>query len=122
MGIRSIVSGVNVLAVCCCYSIGKHYDQVAKERCRSLCSLVDRIANLAWYAFGQLEDSWACFIVGNSTLWSMMLGPVVLFLSIGVITFDTVRWIIQRFGRQDDGYGRHQSQSRSQWALIHCVD
>jgi membrane protease YdiL (CAAX protease family) len=44
------------------------------------------------------------FIVGNSTLWSMMLGPVVLFLSIGVITFDTVRWIIQRFGRQDDGY------------------
>ena len=33
-------------------------------------------------------------IVGNSTLWSMMLGPVVLFLSIGVITFDTVRSII----------------------------
>ena len=41
-------------------------------------------------------------IVGNSTLWSMMLGPVVLFLSIGVITFDTVRWIRQRFGRHDD--------------------
>jgi hypothetical protein len=28
-------------------------------------------------------------IVGNSTSWSMMLGPVVLFVSIGVITLDT---------------------------------
>jgi hypothetical protein len=42
-------------------------------------------------------------IAGNSTLWSMMLGPVVLFLSIGVITLDTVRWIRQRFRRHDDG-------------------
>ena len=41
-------------------------------------------------------------IAGNSTLWSMMLGPVVLFLSIGVITLDTVRWIRRRFGRHDD--------------------
>jgi hypothetical protein len=41
-------------------------------------------------------------IVGNSTLWSMMLGPVVLFVSIGVITLDTVRWIRRRFRRQDD--------------------
>jgi hypothetical protein len=39
-------------------------------------------------------------MVGNST-WSMMLGPVVLFLSIGVITFDTVRWIRRRFRRHD---------------------
>ena len=43
-------------------------------------------------------------IVGNSTLWSMMLGPVVLFVSIGAITLDTVRWIRGRFGRQDDVY------------------
>ena len=41
-------------------------------------------------------------IVGNFTLWSMMLGPVVLFVSIGVITLDTARWIRRRFGRQDD--------------------
>jgi hypothetical protein len=41
-------------------------------------------------------------IVGNSTLWSMMLGPVVLFVSIGVITLDTVRWIRRLFGRHDD--------------------
>ena len=41
-------------------------------------------------------------IVGNSTLWSMMLGPVVLFVSIGVITLDTVRWIRRQFGRHDD--------------------
>ena len=32
-------------------------------------------------------------IVGNSTLWSMMLAPVVLLWSIGVITLDAVRWI-----------------------------
>ena len=41
-------------------------------------------------------------IVGNSTLWSMMLGPVVLFVSLGAITLDTVRWIRRQFGRHDD--------------------
>jgi hypothetical protein len=35
-------------------------------------------------------------IAGNSTLWSMMLGPVVLLWSIGIIVLDTVRWIRRR--------------------------
>ena len=46
-------------------------------------------------------------IVGNFTLWSMMLGPVVLFVSIGVITLDTARWIRRRFGRHDDVHTGH---------------
>ena len=44
-------------------------------------------------------------IAGNSdtiALWTMMLGPVVLIWSIGVITLDTVRWIRRRFGRHDE--------------------
>jgi hypothetical protein len=35
-------------------------------------------------------------IAGNSdmaALWTMMLGPIVLFWSIGVITLDAVRWM-----------------------------
>jgi len=38
-------------------------------------------------------------IAGNSdtvALWTMVLGPVVLIWSIGVITLDTVRWIRRR--------------------------
>jgi hypothetical protein len=39
-------------------------------------------------------------IAGNSdtlALWSMMLGPVVLLWSLGMITLDAVRWIRRRF-------------------------
>jgi hypothetical protein len=38
-------------------------------------------------------------IAGNSdtvALWTMMLGPVVLHWSVGIITLDTVRWIRRR--------------------------
>ena len=41
-------------------------------------------------------------IAGNSdtaALWTMMLGPVVLLWSIGVLALDAVRWIIRRVGR-----------------------
>jgi hypothetical protein len=44
-------------------------------------------------------------IVGNSTLWCMMLGPVVLFLSIGVLTLDAVRWIIRRASETSQSHG-----------------
>ena len=39
---------------------------------------------------------WHALIAGNSdtaALWTMMLGPVVLIWSIGVVTLDAVRWI-----------------------------
>ena len=38
-------------------------------------------------------------IAGNSdmaALWTMMLGPVVLLWSVGIITLDTIRWIRRR--------------------------
>jgi hypothetical protein len=42
-------------------------------------------------------------IAGNSdtaALWTMMLGPVVLLWSIGVITLDAVRWIRRRLSEK----------------------
>jgi hypothetical protein len=48
---------------------------------------------------GNLKTVGNASIAGNSdtiALWSMMLGPVVLLWSIGVITVDTVRWIRRR--------------------------
>ena len=50
--------------------------------------------------FMVLSSSWKsvghALIAGNSdtvALWTMMLGPVALLWSIGVITLDTIRWI-----------------------------
>jgi uncharacterized membrane protein YagU involved in acid resistance len=48
---------------------------------------------------GNLKTVGHALIAGNSdivALWSMMLGPVVLLWSIGVITADAVRWIRRR--------------------------
>ena len=48
---------------------------------------------------GNLKTVGHALIAGNSdtlALWTMMLGPVVLLWSIGVITLDTVRWIRRR--------------------------
>ena len=48
---------------------------------------------------GSLKTVGHALTAGNSdtaALWTMMLGPVVLIWSIGVITLDTVRWIKRR--------------------------
>lgn len=45
---------------------------------------------------GSFKTVWHALITGNSetaALWSMMLGPVVLLWSIGVITLDAVPWL-----------------------------
>ena len=45
---------------------------------------------------GSLKTVGHALIAGNSdtaALWTMMLGPVVLLWSIGVLTLDAVRWI-----------------------------
>jgi hypothetical protein len=45
---------------------------------------------------GSFKTVGHALIAGNSdtaALWTMMLGPVVLIWSIGVITLDAVRWI-----------------------------
>ncbi len=45
---------------------------------------------------GNFKTVGHALIAGNSdtaALWTMMLGPVVLIWSIGVITLDAVRWI-----------------------------
>jgi hypothetical protein len=48
---------------------------------------------------GNLKTVGNALIAGNSdtvALWTMMLGPVVLLWSVGIITVDTVRWIRRR--------------------------
>ena len=45
---------------------------------------------------GSLKTVGHALVAGNSdtaALWTMMLGPVVLLWSIGVLTLDAVRWI-----------------------------
>jgi hypothetical protein len=45
---------------------------------------------------GNFKTVWHALIAGNSdtaALWTMMLGPVVLIWSIGVVTLDAVPWI-----------------------------
>ena len=45
---------------------------------------------------GNLKTVGNALIAGNSdtvALWTMMLGPVVLLWSVGIITLDTIRWI-----------------------------
>jgi hypothetical protein len=56
----------------------------------------------SWKAVGH------ALIAGNSdtaALWTMMLGPVVLLWSIGVITLDAVRWIIRRASETSQSHG-----------------
>ena len=48
---------------------------------------------------GNLKTVGHALIAGNSdtvALWTMMLGPVVLLWSIGVLTLDAARWIRRR--------------------------
>jgi hypothetical protein len=48
---------------------------------------------------GNLKTVGNALIAGNSdtvALWTMMLGPVVLLWSVGIITLDTIRWIRRR--------------------------
>jgi hypothetical protein len=52
---------------------------------------------------GSLKTVGHALIAGNSdtaALWTMMLGPVVLLRSIGVITPDAVRWIRRRLSEK----------------------
>jgi hypothetical protein len=52
---------------------------------------------------GSLKTVGHALIAGNSdtaALWTMMLGPVVLLRSIGVITLDAVRWIRRRLSEK----------------------
>jgi hypothetical protein len=49
---------------------------------------------------GNLKTVGHALIAGNSdtlTLWTMMLAPVLLLWSLGVITLDAVRWVIRKW-------------------------
>ena len=52
---------------------------------------------------GNLKTVGNALIAGNSdtvALWTMMLGPVVLIWSIGVVTLDAVPWIRRRLSEK----------------------
>ena len=52
---------------------------------------------------GNLKTVGPALIAGNSdtaALWTMMLAPVMLLWSIGVMTLDTVRWIRRRLSEK----------------------
>jgi hypothetical protein len=48
--------------------------------------------------------------VDSLTLWTVMLGPVVLFWSIGIITAEVMRWIEQRQTTAEEQYGEGRSE------------
>ena len=57
---------------------------------------------------GSLKPVGHALIAGNSdtaALWTMMLGPVVLLWSIGVIMLDAVLWVRRRTEKSPSHYG-----------------
>jgi len=66
---------------------------------------------------GVVHSTWKTvldvLVAGNLdslTLWTVMLGPVVLLLSIGIITGEVIRWIRQRQSTAEERYQRFENE------------
>jgi len=66
---------------------------------------------------GVVHSTWKTvldvLVAGNLdslTLWTVMLGPVVLLWSIGIITGEVIRWIRQRQSTAEERYQRFENE------------
>src|SRR5260221_1438552 len=98
----------NYLVVSSGISAGKEYEQCLEKPLPNLTS--EEKHDICW----SISSHWAIdtitwktvgytLFVGNSdtvALWSMMLGPIVIFWLVGSITLATIRWIRRGFARE----------------------